>query len=333
MQPFPFDIDTAGVDLSDRPRATRTTKPDVVTAPAPAPVEAQAFENKIASQQHSASTPRTPPGRQLLYVDIETAPDESRLHLFGLHPLPEMLPVTTADSLMPADQFITQTIDVIKAWFSTHNPPTEWVEECTDAERRTQKTGNARKGWIEAVDVWSSKAKSIADAAEARCKLLSVTPEYCRIVALGFALGGNEAQSSVAIDPGEEHHLLRAFWTLAASQGPIVGFNVSAFDLAVLRVRSAILGIRPTINLYENKPWDTGKVIDLMKLRFPSGPAMGLKKLAACYGISVPAGDCDGSKVAEMVQAGQAEEIGRYVRSDIEITRDLHRIWTGYFAP
>lgn len=56
-----------------------------------------------------------------------------------------------------------------------------------------------------------------------------------------------------------------------------------------------------------------------------------LKDLAKWYGIEVPAGDVDGSQVLELYQS-DPEMLARYVRSDVEITRQLHGLWRGTFC-
>jgi hypothetical protein len=48
-------------------------------------------------------------------------------------------------------------------------------------------------------------------------------------------------------------------------------------------------------------------------------------------GIPIPAEGVDGSQVAELF-ASDPVKLGDYVRSDIQITRELHRRFRGFFC-
>ena len=48
-------------------------------------------------------------------------------------------------------------------------------------------------------------------------------------------------------------------------------------------------------------------------------------------GVPVPAGDTDGSDVERMLAEDPAA-VHRYVQSDVEVTRALHRKWSGVFC-
>lgn len=124
-----------------------------------------------------------------------------------------------------------------------------------------------------------------------RTKEMSLTPEYCRLVGLNLMEDGLEPTShwvgetvKSAMFPEKtrvltETDLLRKFWKLAAENGTIIGYNILDFDLQVIRVRSAILGIQTNgVDLVNLKPWET-RVVDLMKRYFGGRKVMGLKKL------------------------------------------------------
>ena len=158
----------------------------------------------------------------------------------------------------------------------------------------------------------------------------------CRIVAMGWAIGSDPAESLVVGQPTAdgkgtvtEKMIIEKFWQLAANFGPIVGYNVSGFDLPVLFVRSILLDIDSTKKI-DRKDWGTD-VVDLMKRRFPFGQAKKLKDLAALMGITIPAEGVDGSQVFELYQKDPLK-LGEYVRSDIAITRSLHKKYEGFFA-
>lgn len=256
-----------------------------------------------------------------LYVDIETAPDDTRLHLFGLPNSLEELP----DPAILMGNSITD----IERWLDSFAPtlPTDYLDWLFAHEE----SGKNRSGIFKAIE----KAR---EAAARQRTELSVTPEFCRCVALGWAEGDGPIQAEVVglfraiTNDGliDERYILKEFWRLVSEKKPtIVGFNILDFDLRVLLVRSALLGVRPT-RLFDLKPWGRD-CIDLMKLRFPMGKAMGLKRLAKLYGLPVPVEDVDGSMIADLIMTDSAK-VGEYVKSDVDITRQLHRFYAGYFC-
>lgn len=275
---------------------------------------------------------RPPKGSKLpLYFDLETVPDESRLELFGLEPLPQLPPETPAENLLTSDQFLSQSLDEIRGWLAKHNPPAKWLEEIEAAENGAKKP---RKGLIEAIKECRDQYLKIASAGEERRKLLSITPEYCRIAAIGYGHGSDPAFSMVVGRDSEgtentEADLISDLWTAIGQSGTLIGFNILGFDLLVLLARSALLGIKATRRI-DLKPWGND-CIDLMATRFARGPAMKLKDLARLYGIPVPAGDTDGTDVQRLLKE-DPQKLGEYVRSDVEISKALHAKWSGLFC-
>lgn len=280
------------------------------------------------------ATPLAPRTGQTIYFDLETVPDYERLDRFGLPEIPEPAPATPLGRC-PAIP-MEGTVQEIKARLAKFNPPQEWVAEAVAIEAANKN----RRGVLDALRAAHSDGEADFQAAHAeRRKLLSVTPEYCRVAALGWAVEGEPPQSMILWDDDHQRNgpdiycrearLLEHFWTLAMTAGPLVGFNVLSFDLPVIFVRSAILGV-PASRQFDLRPWG-GNVLDLMRVRFPAGKAMKLKDLARLYGINVPAGDCDGSQVERLLKDDPAK-VGEYVRSDIHVTRELHRFYSGYFC-
>lgn len=255
-----------------------------------------------------------------LFIDIETAPDKDRLHLFDLPQAPTELPEPGA--------LLAESIPSIETFLETFGPCLEadYLELLDEQET----TGKNRAGVFKAL----SKA---GEAAAKQLTELSVTPEYCRVVALGYAWGSDEPQAEVVglpvyngeSDLVDEKFILEEFWRLLRNRDTVlVGYNLLDFDLRVLMVRSALMGIAPT-RVLDLKPW--GKdCVDLMKARFPMGKAMKLKQLARLYSLPVPVGDVDGSMIAELIETDPAK-VAEYVRSDIVVTRALYRFYGGYF--
>lgn len=276
--------------------------------------------------------------RDTLYLDIETVSDFDRLKSFDLDPLPELPPECSADSLLDPAEFITQDLAAAKKSCDGKNLPEAWLVAAEEAERASKKP---RKGLFDLIESCRDWKVEVGNAAAERIKLLSVTPEYCKIIAVGWATGSGEVQSLVVGQPGrtpqsaplDEYMLLCSLWAIIESAGPLCGFNALHFDLPVILFRSSFLGV-PSTRLLNLSPYSQTDVIDLARVRFggsiPKG--MGLKRLAKLHGIPVPAGDCDGSQVNELFQSGRLDKIGEYVRSDVTVTRELHRRMQGYFC-
>jgi hypothetical protein len=166
-------------------------------------------------------------------------------------------------------------------------------------------------------------------------KTMSVTPEMCRICSFGWAMGDEVPMASVFGEKGGtkdhdtyERAVLKKFWELAKRAKLIVGYNHLGFDLPVIYVRSAMLGVMPT-RMIDFKPWG-GEVCDLMQARWPRGGQKKLKDFARLMGLPIPAGDVDGSQV-EVLLKTDPFKVGEYNRSDVSITRELHLAFRGLF--
>lgn len=268
-----------------------------------------------------------------LFFDIETVPDYSRVGSFGLDPLPTIRAEAGVDACPPCNELLTEKLDVLEKKLIGLNPTDEYLDLLLETERSGPKP---RKGVIDAANAVKKSREAVKNAPRERSKLLSVTPEYCRLAAIGWATGSGEVESLTCgdhadCDTTDEKVLLEAFWSLALDARPLVGFNVLNFDLKVVFVRSILLGVMPS-RLFDAKPWGNRDVLDLMEVRFGRSQAMGLKKLAPLYGIEVPAGDCDGSQVEELMRV-DPKKVGEYVRSDVTVTREFYRRMSGYFCP
>lgn len=292
---------------------------------------ATAAENEAVTPQ-----PQEPPELPTrsggpFYFDLETIPDHERIDAFGLEPLPEPVPVTPAEKMPPVAEVAAKTVSTIRWLIQMKNPSQEWL----DALKAEETGGKGRKGVLDGIDAAGDGGDTVAAAIADRRKLLSTTPEYCRIAAIGWAIGNGDVVSWVATEPEHERGMLEAFWVCAKLCRPIIGFNILNFDLPVIFFRSALLKV-PSSKAIDMKPWGRD-VVDLYAKRFPkgnygSGGRPGkLKELAPLAGIEVPAGDVDGSQVQELMLTEPAK-VGEYVRSDVEITRQLHRFYSGYFC-
>lgn len=313
---------------------------EVVKGPEPVVIPAVV---PTATEEMKPATRRTVK-KQILTFDLETIPDESRMHLFGLEPLPTPSEYLGENEGPAPSELIKSTVEETKAAVSAALAKANGkklhrkiAEACVELERKAPKP---RKGVVdiftEMIDAIDNEGAMIAAATAAQRKKMSVTPEMCKIVAMGWAVGDDPIQSLVVGQPHAdgsglitESDVLERFWMLASAAGPVCGFNVLHFDLPVIFVRSALLKIKPS-RKFDLKPWG-GDVVDLMKTRFPAGPSVGLGPLCQMMGIVSALPDVDGSQVETLYRENPVK-LGEYVRDDVSMSKSLHRMWSGYFV-
>lgn len=300
-----FSLDTTGVCLEDEP-----------------PVNEQLTETAPETDLPFRGGRTKRDISRFLFVDIETVPDWDRLDTFGLEvpgvPRPRKPLAECPDIETVLDQAIEQIkYDLRLAW-----PCDEYLAAIIEAEQKAKKPRAGVKDLVKSI---RQEIENEINAEADFIKKLSVSPHYCKIAALGMAVGSSEAVGLI----DDERTMLQEFWSMASISNPIVGFNHTSFDLPVILVRSMILGIEPTRKL-DMKPW-SDSCLDLMVSLFGRGPAIKLKTLAKMLGLTVQAEGCDGSQVHKLIET-DPEAVRRYVASDVELTRDLYRKMEGYFA-
>jgi len=312
-----FDTDgEATVDLSDLLAATGDAD---LTANESAPIPTSALG-----------------GRQPLYLDIETVPDESRMELFGLE-APSIPNETAPEDCPDPNELLKKGVDAVLEILLHVNPRHDYLCALADIEVAKEKPRDGIRKAIAAVYKMRDDAERQINSQQ---KQMSLCPEMCQIVAIGWAVGNAHPGSLVvgqAIPNGvvTERGILEFAWSLLHLHGPVVGYNVRSFDLRVIRVRSILLGIEPSCVLNDS-PYGNRDVCDLMDSRYGRGggseKSLPMKQLARLYGIPVPAGDVGGEDVARIFAEGGIEGLGRYVQSDVWVSRELHRKFYGYFC-
>ena len=180
-------------------------------------------------------------------------------------------------------------------------------------------------------------------------RVMSITPEYCKLVCLGYAIGeeiprsGLVGQTNPNGDTLTEADLLKAFWQLVERADHIIGYNILNFDLQVIRTRSARLGIKPTRALWNVKPWED-VVMDIWAKRWPSGSkgvrGRKLDQIAEVERIPIPEWYAPtleeaftGADVLTAYQKGDLESIAVHCQLDVIKCRELARLWGGYWMP
>lgn len=307
---------------------------DVITQTAPTPTPDKT-PIEFSKRLRSPASPAT------LYFDLETIPDYSRQHLFDLPPIPTTAVYAGENDGPAPSELIKETVEEVKAFVAKANGgerklPRVILEGAIAVEKKRPKP---RKGVIDIfadlISTIDNEAATIQAAIDANRKTMSVTPEMCRIVSFGWAMGDEVTSASVfgAKDGTKDHDtyercVLTKFWELAKRSKTICGYNVIGFDLPVIYIRSALLGVIPTRQI-DLKPWG-GDVCDVMQARWPRGGSKKLKDFARMVGFPIPAGDVDGSQVEQLLKADPFK-VGEYNRSDVSITRELHLMLRGFW--
>ena len=312
---------------------------------------APAAEASVATPAATAarSTRKSAAKNQIVFLDLETIPDYARYESFGLPPVPQPAEYLAPNEGPAPSELIKSTVDETKAAIAAalvkaggKKLRREIVKACIDIEKKSQKP---RKGVIDLfadmVAAIDGEEAAISEAVAANNKAMAVCPEMNKIVAFGWAIGDDPAQSLVlgmqrADGTGTvtEAEILDRIWTVISSvgSGPVCGFNVLEFDLPTIYVRSVMNKIKPRRKL-DMKKYGNNDVLDLMTLRYPSGRPRGLGWLARVNGIRSELPDVDGSHVGDLYAAGEFDKIGAYVRDDVNITRSYHRMYAGGFWP
>lgn len=256
-----------------------------------------------------------------LYCDIETVPDEVRLQTF--RDQPPQRPGSHIPSLSPV-RFVGRTVAEIENDCRQGLIAEQFISEAIDLER----AGKNRSGVLKALESNGKLLDDYRASVDAFNKKLSLTPEKCRIRAIGMAIGDGDIDVIVCNTWDDESAALKVFWARWEIARQIVGYNFRSFDACVLLVRSVMLGVKPERKLDLNRY--RGDIVDLMDVRFgqTGNKALGLKEMAACYGLHVETPDVDGSIVAEMSDT----EVVAYCRSDVSLTRQLHGRFQGVFC-
>jgi len=183
----------------------------------------------------------------------------------------------------------------------------------------------------EAILKWWSETGN-AKRAEAG-RMTALTP-FCKIVAIGYAVGNDDVTVIAGSNEGE---LLRKFvgdlrmrltHPAKGFMNPMyVGHNILSFDMPRLYQRMVINSIDPdTVRIKSPaliKGWDDAyfDTLNVFAGRDTKGCSLG--NLCNEFGIDDPMPDMDGSKVHDLVVAGDFVTLAQYCKSDVEMTREL----------
>jgi len=143
-------------------------------------------------------------------------------------------------------------------------------------------------------------------------------PEGWRIDALGAPHIGKRPEAKLISDFIDKIGELRP---------QLITFNGHSFDLPVLRYRAMVnrisaagLQVRPYFHRYTD---DAVDLCDVLGSYVPGGKVK-LDEVSKILGLPGKPDGVDGSRVEEMVLAGQIDEVARYCESDVLNT---YRVW------
>ena len=126
---------------------------------------------------------------------------------------------------------------------------------------------------------------------------------------------------------GTEADLLRKFWEILARKKPrLVSYNGRGYDGPFLMIRSAQLGIAPSLQLIQNR-YDLSVHCDLQDVLGFQGTrreTYSLDYWCRRFDVESPKGSIDGSQVSRVYRAGRIEEIGEYCLRDVRATAQLY---------
>ena len=123
----------------------------------------------------------------------------------------------------------------------------------------------------------------------------------------------------------DERGLLEEFWGLIKGFDAHVTFNGKQFDFPFLQMRSAVLGLRPTVAL-DTRRYSRHPHFDLYEILtgFYAQRRGSLDFYCSLFGIPSPKTGMHGAEVGEAFQAGRLAEIADYCRADVEATAALY---------
>jgi len=274
-------------------------------------------------EPENAAPPALIPAGSVFVFDLETIPDESRF------PRPVKVEKVKRADMPGVDvaRLLESAVPAIKARIPQLSEAQ--LIAVLAAENAAKKP---RSGVIEAI----TKQQQIDEAddfeaAMSEWKKLSFNPFGNRIVALGIRSAKHHV-TMLAKNDDEERELLRVLWDHINKFRVRCGYNITAFDDAVLVMRSMLLGVEASGPISRKKFGDRAS-IDLMTALFPAGPAQKLKEVCRMIGIVPPAGyEMSGDKVFDLVEAGDWENIAAYVESDAVIEFELYRRLSEYLV-
>ncbi len=147
-----------------------------------------------------------------------------------------------------------------------------------------------------------------------------------------------QEQDGIKLKPLAEKEMLESFWRGCREYNTFVTFNGRAFDVPFLLTRSAIHGIRPSVDLmrgrylYQQSP--DAQHIDLLDQLSYYGAVRrkgNLHLWCRAFGITSPkAGGVTGDDVSALFRDKKFVDIAKYNIGDLRATLELYERWLKY---
>lgn len=139
-------------------------------------------------------------------------------------------------------------------------------------------------------------------------------------------------EKKITYKGNSEVEILRLFWNFISKTDKVITFNGRNFDIPFLMLRSALLGVKPSINLIHNR-YNITNHIDLLDQFTFYGITrkFNLDFYCHAFGITSPKSKgISGMEVKELYKAGKVKDIAVYCGEDIKATYKLYKIWNEY---
>lgn len=256
-----------------------------------------------------------------LYLDVESLPDRSREHRFGLS-VPKFTSVSPPEVGIP-----DLTVAKAKALFpDTALVPMHWLAAAELAERYSPKPRDGILEWVAALrERHGAKAKAEREAS----KDMATTPEQCRLCAIVAVESSGErldwlVDETCSVEA--ERAGLRALWHFITKdvETRIVTFCGNHFDLPAVQVRSAMLGVPVPLRLDLSRY--SKQCLDLAERRYHGTPKKGhgLSEVCQWLGIGPERDDIDGKDVETRWLAGDFQAVLHHCQRDVERLEAYH---------
>ncbi|MFZ1290167.1 MAG: ribonuclease H-like domain-containing protein [Melioribacteraceae bacterium] len=130
----------------------------------------------------------------------------------------------------------------------------------------------------------------------------------------------------------KEKEILKLFWNYISKTDKVITFNGRNFDIPFLMLRSAMLAVKPSVNLIHNR-YNITKHIDLLDQFTFYGITRKFNLDFYChsFGIKSPKSKgITGMEIKELYKAGKIKDIAIYCGEDVKATFELFKIWEEY---
>lgn len=146
------------------------------------------------------------------------------------------------------------------------------------------------------------------------------------------------SDKSFKFKPCSEKEMLESFWSGAKNYDQVVTFNGRAFDAPFLITRSAIHGIKPTVDmmegryLYQQKGIRHIDLLDQLTFYGATRKKGNLHLWSRAFGIKSPKSEgVSGDDVGRLFKEKKYLEIAQYNVGDLLATQELFKKWDEYF--